>query len=639
MAKLQSGTIIYGNLTVNTYNSIGGNLLVSGNILAGSVGAIGGSYHTLVGNITQTSSGGAVYFNTTGNISAVNIIGSSATINGIANVNLLNSTGNILGAAGILNSLTVNGTLATTSTATIGGAINASGNILSAGAIHNSLTVNGFSNVYIASASSDSALQIVGNVSRGGAGYHDFLRVTSTFGTVANANMFFRLNPSGNLQIINSSYGSQLFELQQSGNINLSGTILINGTAGTSGYVLSSTGTGLQWVAQTGGGGGGSSYGNSNVAQYLPTYTGAITAANLNTTGNIISTGAIHNNVVVNTGNINAFGGYFVGNGYFLTGVITAASNSNYSNANTAAYLVSYTGNISAGNITTTYLQTVGSLTTLGNITAGNIFTNANAVIGGNITAQYFYGNGSQLTGIVTGAAYGNVQVATYLPTYTGVVAASNVYVSGNVTTQYFLGNGSQLSGIAPYPGFQANSALPPSNPKVGETWWDSTTGIMFEYITDGTNQVWVDVSSPTISSNNAVGVSGTIATTSAVITGNLYMNSGYGNANVAYGCRAWVSFGYVSSALVIYGFGSVSSVVRNATGDYTINLGFAMPDTSYAMIGTSGQPLGGSAPGGLIIKNEDFPQLTTSNIRIYTLNPNNSVTTDYPYNYIAFFR
>jgi hypothetical protein len=36
----------------------------------------------------------------------------------------------------------------------------------------------------------------------------------------------------------------------------------------------------------------------------------------------------------------------------------------------------------------------------------------------GNITADYFVGNGSQLTGIAS--SYGNAEVANYLPTYTG---------------------------------------------------------------------------------------------------------------------------------------------------------------------------------------------------------------------------
>jgi hypothetical protein len=51
-----------------TSQLIVGNLTSSGNLVAGTVGAVSGQFHRFVGNITQTSSGGAVYFNTTGNI-------------------------------------------------------------------------------------------------------------------------------------------------------------------------------------------------------------------------------------------------------------------------------------------------------------------------------------------------------------------------------------------------------------------------------------------------------------------------------------------------------------------------------------------------------------------------------------------
>ncbi len=111
-------------------------------------------------------------------------------------------------------------------------AINTTGNILSSGAILNSLTVNGsanvtgFSNITIASGSADSALVIMGNVGRGGASYHDFLRVTSTTSGIVNPNMYFRLNGLGNLQIINSGYSAQLFELQQNGTVIVSNDIL-----------------------------------------------------------------------------------------------------------------------------------------------------------------------------------------------------------------------------------------------------------------------------------------------------------------------------------------------------------------------------------------------------------------------------
>ena len=48
----------------------------------------------------------------------------------------------------------------------------------------------------------------------------------------------------------------------------LTGTVTAGGGVGTSGQVLSSTGTGVQWVNQTGGGGGVAGYTSSSVTSF-----------------------------------------------------------------------------------------------------------------------------------------------------------------------------------------------------------------------------------------------------------------------------------------------------------------------------------------------------------------------------------
>jgi hypothetical protein len=47
--------------------------------------------------------------------------------------------------------------------------------------------------------------------------------------------------------------------------------------------------------------------------------------------------------------------------------------------------------------------------------------------------------------------------------------------------------------------------------------------------------------------------------------------------------CRAWVNFNGVGT-VAIRGSGNVSSITDNGTGDYTINLTTAMPDTNYCV-------------------------------------------------------
>ena len=70
----------------------------------------------------------------------------------------------------------------------------------------------------------------------------------------------------------------------------------------------------------------------------------------------------------------------------------------------------------------------------------------------------------------------------------------------------------------------------------------------------------------------------------------NLSFNSGYGSSAVAYGCRAWVCFnGTTASPSTIRGAGNVSSVTKNATGDFTINLTNALTDSNYSSVATVG--------------------------------------------------
>jgi len=116
------------------------------------------------------------------------------------------------------------------------------------------------------------------------------------------------------------------------------------------------------------------------------------------------------------TGNIT--GSYFFGNGSQLTGI--TADNVN------ADDLI---GNTLSGNVLYSSLVTVGNLANLsvvGNTTAGNV----SAV--GNISATYFFGNGSQLTGIdATSIQNGNsnVRVAANANVTVGVSGVSNVAV------------------------------------------------------------------------------------------------------------------------------------------------------------------------------------------------------------------
>jgi len=115
---------------------------------------------------------------------------------------------------------------------------------------------------YTPSATTGYALTLTGKDSLGGTGYFDFFKVTNTTSGATNPNKSFRLNNTGNLEIINSAYSTVIFSLSDGGqlvipslNIN-GGSITAGGSTGTSGQILASTGTGVQWITSSAGGGG-----------------------------------------------------------------------------------------------------------------------------------------------------------------------------------------------------------------------------------------------------------------------------------------------------------------------------------------------------------------------------------------------
>ena len=392
-------------------------------------------------------------------------------------------------------------------------------------------------------------------------------------GTGVAGSDYFKFNSSTNTLIIKNILSNGVVDFTTTTNVSLGDVSNIHISGGTLDYVLRTDGAGqLSWVPQTGGGAGnaniagantyiffndnnsntlgasskftfdkgtntlsvvgnivssnanlgnsvianyfigdgslltgltGGSYSNSNVAAYLPTYSGNFTSGNINVSYTTTSTANLGNVVVAN---------YFVGNGSLLTGLPAS-----YSNTNVAAYLPTYNGNITAGNISLSYNTTskanlgnivianyvTGTLTTgyQPNITGVGTLANATLSANGNITmsgtlsklsganlvsatylagtltssaqpnitsvsvltslsvsgnidsgnidggnvvlANYFIGDGSLLTGIPD--LYSNANVEAYLPTFTGTIAAGNANITGNITTG--TGTGGNITG------------------------------------------------------------------------------------------------------------------------------------------------------------------------------------------------
>jgi hypothetical protein len=225
-------------------------------------------------------------------------------------------------------------------------------------------------------------------------------------------------------------------------------------------------------------------YSNANVAAYLASNSNVV----ITTTGNITTAANVVTNTVIGPANSNTT---ITTNGYVWTfatnGNLVLPSNASlqiqyangtfvpigYGNANVAAYLPTYTGNLALSsdiialyanaaqqgnsiiginsNITVLFANAATQSNAIANLQAAQ-YSNANVanylqVLTSNVTttanvqADYFIGNGAFLTGIAAG--YSNANVANYLQ-----VLSSNVTTTANVQANYFIGNGSQLTGI-----------------------------------------------------------------------------------------------------------------------------------------------------------------------------------------------
>ena len=122
-------------------------------------------------------------------------------------------------------------------------------------------------------ANSGATLMLSGNNTIGGATYFDFLRVTNLAPGTTNPTKTFRLNSTGSVEIIDSTYGTSILLIDNSGNITSNGYGFFCGNRpafkviGNGGQISSGTTvTGSNWVV------------DYNQGNYLNTTTGIFTA-------------------------------------------------------------------------------------------------------------------------------------------------------------------------------------------------------------------------------------------------------------------------------------------------------------------------------------------------------------------------
>lgn len=131
--------------------------------------------------------------------------------------------------------------------------------------------------------------------------------------------------------------------------------------------------------------------------------------------------------------------------------------------------------------------------------------------------------------------------------------------------------------------------------------------------------------------------MAGTITT--SVIQNDTSSPPTFRNNSVEIGtlCRAWVNFNGTGTVAIRASF-NVSSITDLGTGQYTINMTTAMPDTNFAFTSTPGRVSGG-ATNITLSDMSDSTARTTTSFRVETCQSNTGSLVDPSFMNISVFR
>jgi len=359
--------------------------------------------------------------------------------------------------------------------------------------------------------------------------------------------------------------------------------------------------------------------GNVTIAAQ-PNITSLGNLVRLTVDGNIVAQNANLGNLV--TAN------FFSGNGSLLSSITGANVTGTVANAAFAVLAetanFAYTAT-RAGTVTTNAQPNITSLGTLSTLNVTGNVKSGNANLGNLVTANFFSGAGNNLSNIqganVTGevafAAVANsisgdnvtsevefANLATYAvnvtnpdqPLITTVGALTNLTVVGNISAP---GNVTEIlynkaSNIASSNAFAFNdtsntlsvtgnvsvsnyltrdsksvptfvsSATSPTNPQLGDQWYDTDNDVIYQYIYDGLTFAWVDISTGFINANTQA-TPDTLAFRTA--TGNIAANTFVGNG-------LYVTDATVTGNLIVSGNTAYVNVTTLDIKDPVIQLG-----------------------------------------------------------------
>ena len=481
----------------------GGNVNAPNNLNAGNVlanGVISTTGNIFASNLQLSGSFAVASLNTTGNINAGNLrtTGQITATGNITGGNVL-TNGRVSAAGNITGNYFIgNGALLTGIVVSGGTSIDNGDSNVSVGGANSNITVSvsAVSNVAVFSTTGVSVLgNVAGTFLLGNGAFITGVASAGTATSVANGTSNINI-PATNGNVVVAVAGISNSAVFSTFGLSLLGNVSGNYIFGNGAFL-----TGLP-----------ASYGNANVAAYLPTYTGGMPSMTglVSTTGNVsageyvfgngvfltglpvgYSNANVANYLPTYSGNLpsltglvsttgNVSGNYILGNGALLTGVITSVANINNgtSNINIATSggnitvgvggtsnvvvfatsgeyvtgLLSVSGNIIGGN-----LLTNGLISSTGNVTGGNVLTAGLISSTGNVTGGNLLTNGliSSTGNIVASNFVGNlIPPPGGVVSTTGNISGGNILTDGqvsavgNITGNYFIGNGSQLTGV-----------------------------------------------------------------------------------------------------------------------------------------------------------------------------------------------
>ena len=349
--------------------------------------------------------------NLVGNVSGAYILGNGKFLSGLpetySNANVANYlpvyTGNITGSN--IDGLFV-GTISTGSQA----------NIVQLGTL-TSLTVSGNANVGNVNAS---AVNATGNATVGNLSANAQITATGnvTAGNIASLGAIAAtstITATGNIT---------------GGNVTTSGKVTATGNITTSGYFVGNF--------------AGNITGNLSVPG-LTTYILYNQAGNAGAVPEFTFDPTVNLFTVLGNANIqnSIIAGSLTSNTSIDAVTVTATGNVNSGNVLVSG-TVAATGNVSGGN-----LRSNGLIFATGNLRGANIISAGKIDSTGNVTAPYFFGNGSQLTGVTAGAAGSNTQIQ--YNTNGLIVGSPNLTFNGsnvNVEGNVIMGLGNSSVGL-----------------------------------------------------------------------------------------------------------------------------------------------------------------------------------------------